>query len=237
MSFNFAEWYPAEECTDGPGSGAKALMSYLLDEHSHGENWGIYNCRAIVGGSTTSAHGEGRALDIGMPKANDGEGSALGYEVVEHVGEYAAELGVMAIIYDRRIWSRRSPDGRLYTGRHPHFDHVHIELTREAAAHLTKSKIRSIMRPHQGSSYEMYKEDAEPGDRTIGQFKTRPWSAGDDVEDLQRVLNAWYPSLKALERDGLFGPKTTSRVRYLQKRAGVTVDGIVGPVTWGVIGY
>jgi hypothetical protein len=193
------------------------------------------NCRTVVGGSTTSAHGEGRALDIGMPMKN-GRGSAAGHRLVKLLGTVGKKLGVQAIIYDRTIWSAKSPGGRRYTGAHPHYDHIHVELTRSAASNLTKATIRGLLNPSSGSKYGPFK-NTKPGTRTIGQFKTRAWSAGSDVKDLQSVLNAWYPKLSKLKVDGYFGPATSSRVRHLQKAASLKVDGIVGTRTWDRIGY
>ena len=60
-------------------------------------------------------------------------------------------------------------------------------------------------------------------------------SQGHKVQELQRVLNAWYPFLKPLKQDGDYGQKTADRVRYLQKRADLTVDGIAGPSTLGTL--
>lgn len=65
----------------------------------------------------------------------------------------------------------------------------------------------------------------------------RRGSTGDSVRELQRVLNAWYPRLRRLAVDGVFGPLTEERVRYLQTRANIAVDGIVGPQTWRVLGF
>lgn len=56
-------------------------------------------------------------------------------------------------------------------------------------------------------------------------------SQGDRVNELQRVLNAWYPSLTSLEEDGDYGKQTADRVSHLQERAGLEVDGIAGPET------
>lgn len=60
-------------------------------------------------------------------------------------------------------------------------------------------------------------------------------SRGPEVRNLQRVLNAWYPSQTSLAEDGIYGPKTADRVRYLQERAGLVVDGIAGPKTLGTL--
>lgn len=72
---------------------------------------------------------------------------------------------------------------------------------------------------------------------------TDPYMEGDDIKTIQRVLNAWYeatvprPDWYSLAEDGIFGPVTESAVKYLQTRARITVDGIVGPQTRGVLGF
>jgi peptidoglycan hydrolase-like protein with peptidoglycan-binding domain len=50
----------------------------------------------------------------------------------------------------------------------------------------------------------------------------------DAVSRLQSALH--------LSTDGNFGPETEAAVRRLQARHGMTVDGIVGPATWSVLG-
>lgn len=55
---------------------------------------------------------------------------------------------------------------------------------------------------------------------------------GDHVHYLQSLLNRAYPAYSRLVVDGDFGPATESVVREFQRRAGLPVDGIVGPATW-----
>ncbi|HXP37455.1 MAG TPA: peptidoglycan-binding protein [Solirubrobacteraceae bacterium] len=50
----------------------------------------------------------------------------------------------------------------------------------------------------------------------------------DAVSRLQSALH--------LSTDGNFGPETEAAVRRLQARHGLTVDGVVGPATWSVLG-
>ncbi|MGD1713727.1 peptidoglycan-binding domain-containing protein [Hydrocoleum sp. CS-953] len=56
-------------------------------------------------------------------------------------------------------------------------------------------------------------------------------STGEDVEYLQRRLNGI--SSASLVVDGIFGVATEEAVKNFQKFHGLTVDGIVGPQTWG----
>ncbi|MDY6938600.1 MAG: peptidoglycan-binding protein [Cyanobacteriota bacterium] len=54
-------------------------------------------------------------------------------------------------------------------------------------------------------------------------------SAGPDVEYLQMMLRAIGYTLSA---DGIFGARTQWGVEKFQTDRGLTVDGIVGPLTW-----
>lgn len=61
----------------------------------------------------------------------------------------------------------------------------------------------------------------------------RIYSSGDDVKFLQERLNAQPPTAyPLLILDGKFGAKTLARVKEYQGNNALTVDGIVGPLTW-----
>jgi peptidoglycan hydrolase-like protein with peptidoglycan-binding domain len=67
-----------------------------------------------------------------------------------------------------------------------------------------------------------------PGQPTIA-----PGATGNAVRRLQRALRR-TPDLD-LSVDGVFGPKTETAVKDFQQGAGLVVDGIVGPLTWGAL--
>jgi N-acetylmuramoyl-L-alanine amidase len=62
------------------------------------------------------------------------------------------------------------------------------------------------------------------GDRTL--YLRSPAFRGDDVRELQRILNAL--GFDAGKRDGIFGPRTAEGVREFQRNVAARVDGIVG---------
>lgn len=63
--------------------------------------------------------------------------------------------------------------------------------------------------------------------------KLRTGSEGAQVKILQRGLNATLG--EDLVVDGKFGSATTSAVKRYQSSRGLSVDGVVGPATWGAL--
>lgn len=231
----FSPWYPAERCTAGPGAGSRALMAHVLATFGKARNWGIYNCRTVRGGVTTSAHGEGRAIDVGFP-LDGGRGSSYGYALVNAIlaaGPW--RLGVMAIIYDRRIWSAKSPGGRPYTGAAPHYDHVHVELTRSAAARLTRATVAAVL----GGNASLPDTGGDDGARFPGASAFRVGHSHPAVTVLDRRLIA-HGYARHHDGDGyqpgpVFTRYTRDNVAEFQRAQGwkgEDADGIPGPQTW-----
>lgn len=193
-------------------------------------NLGIYNCRPVRGGGTWSLHSEGRALDIGLPMAPDGTGTPFGHRLVNRLREAGDDLGIQCMIYDRRIWSAKSPGpgGRPYTGVSPHYNHIHVELGWHAARNLDLERIaralgdRSTPGP-KPVKFERYNRKAEPGQRRL-----RLGSAGDDVKAVQRRIG----SQRCGKPDGYFGRSTKAGVRWYQDLRGIKPNGVVQSETW-----
>jgi peptidoglycan hydrolase-like protein with peptidoglycan-binding domain len=228
----FVGWEAAARCTGGPQPGAVALMNWILEHYGrHGAyNLGIYNCRPVRGGGTWSLHSEGRALDIGLPVGSDGTGTVRGHRLVERLRELGEPLGVQCMIYDRRIWSAKSPgpEGRSYTGVSPHYNHIHLELCWKSARNLDADRVARVLggNPVPGPrdvSFAPYNRTAAPGHRRL-----RLGSAGDDVKAVQEHIGPQ----RCGDPDGYFGHKTKSGVRWFQDLRGIKPDGVVGKATW-----
>jgi peptidoglycan hydrolase-like protein with peptidoglycan-binding domain len=94
--------------------------------------------------------------------------------------------------------------------------------TDEPQPEVRKRKTREV-------SYEPYRAGVKVGGRSVGLG-----SVGDDVARLQRMLNRRGADLVL---DGIFGPKTETAVKKLQRAVKVKADGVVGRTTWGALGW
>lgn len=142
---NWAPWTGCPGCDDGPQPGGTALLAWLLGAYPAGRSLGIFNCRPVVGTSALSIHSCGRAVDYDPDGTRGADGFGVGRRIAARLGQHGRRLGVQAVIYNRTIWSRVSPNGRPYRGVHPHDDHLHIELTPAAGARLTLATLRAVL--------------------------------------------------------------------------------------------
>lgn len=133
-------WRGTSGCGGSFSQGASFLKTWVKDAYPQVTSVGGYSCRRIRGGSSMSVHATGRAIDIHFPLDRGQADNGLGDPVANYFLEHADEMGVQLIIWDRSIWSSsRSGTARFreYTGQHPHHDHIHLELTPEAAQKRT----------------------------------------------------------------------------------------------------
>jgi hypothetical protein len=106
-------------------------------------------------------------------------------------------------------------------------DEMHFEICRDAAA-VTAVATRIWRGP----------PTPNPVPPTDGRYPTlRKGSKGVNVKALQSRLNRDYPAYSKLTVDGDFGSSTEAVVREFQRRAGLTVDGVVGLKTWQRLGF
>jgi hypothetical protein len=227
MARNFATWVSGKKCTGSVTPGAKALMAGVLEFESRATNLGIYNCRTVRGGSDTSVHAEGRAIDIGMPMRS-GRPTSHGHALCKLLIDNADKLGLQAVIYDRKIYSKKSPNGRAYTGVHPHYDHLHVELSWNAANKLTLATVRAVLKG----------EAPKPAPKPTPKPEPKPTlkklpvlSKGDRDDVLVPFLKRFFWA-KPPNQDEVFGTGLQAKVRAYQLSKGLVGDGVVGPLTY-----
>ena len=131
-------WTNSAACGGKLLPGGHKLGEYLLDHFPVVTSVGGYACRRNTADSSRmSVHGTGRALDVFIPTtggaADNGQGDTLANWLVTH----AKQIGVQLVIWDRSVWRSNGTNTGAYTGPNPHIDHIHVELTNEAAALTT----------------------------------------------------------------------------------------------------
>jgi hypothetical protein len=134
-------WIGEEGCGGGLLEGSAVLREYIADYFPQAWSIGGYACRPIVGDpDSMSVHATGRALDVMIYPVGYPDGTAADNEMGDPIANWlivnAERIGIQQIIWDRWLWRAEDPAGqkdRAYTGEHPHNDHIHLELSVEAA--------------------------------------------------------------------------------------------------------
>lgn len=183
----------------------KALRTYA------GERWGlrdlgIYNRRPIRNGVLWSSHAYGAALDLGYT-----DRATLDAEVLPFLIGNSFELGIQRVHdYQRsRYWQA----GRGWINSSPGKGGAWIHVETHPDAWYNDQPIGqrdTATTPHRAPAY--------PG------IAKKLGSTGEAVKLIQRRLG--------LVDDGNFGPVTNRAVMQFQAAKGLTIDGIVGRMTW-----
>lgn len=141
-SSQWINYQSAAGCSGGPQPGAQDLSAFIQAAFPNVAGVGIYNCRSIQGGSAWSLHAEGRALDIMIPldpAQPYGANNAIGDPVAAWLMEHAQEIGIQSFSWDRTIFygNEAFPKHHCLSIANGHWDHLHVELTWDAANRLT----------------------------------------------------------------------------------------------------
>lgn len=134
----YGSYQPQVSCDPVAKPGVLAFRG-LINRQFGGGDLGITRSCSVGG---TSEHKEGRAWDYALNWHNPRD-RAKAKRVIEWLTEPVARdparrakrLGVMYMIWNRRIWS--SGGWRPYTGTSPHRDHIHFSFTWNGAMRRT----------------------------------------------------------------------------------------------------
>lgn len=142
----FASPWGERECDQTPKPGVEAFAKFVV-EHQGGRYGRIVGPCGV-----RSGHASGRAFDW-MIEADLPDERQAAEELLKWLLARDAEMfrraGLRYVIWDRQIFSSRSPAWRPYDGydasgacpsppcRHPHRNHVHFSFSREGAAGQT----------------------------------------------------------------------------------------------------
>ncbi|MDQ4085242.1 MAG: peptidoglycan-binding protein [Actinomycetota bacterium] len=204
--------------------GVRRLRNLALDSYGRGYDGGI--TRSCVSGGP-SEHKEGRAWDWMLDAGNRAHRAAAGdflAWLTRNGGLQARRLGVMYVIYNRKIWSAYSADEgwRAYSGYSPHTDHIHLSLSWAGARGRTSFWTGRVARTDYGPCVVFRGQMARLTDRA------NPRPCPSPVAAVRR----------SRRESARFGAQDSLAVRRAQQRLGIAATGDFDRTTWAAVkGY
>jgi len=161
--------------------------------------------------------------------ANAGDNTVQGIDVATGSVGLAIPTGArpVALVHDgQRLWVANADDRTLQVVDVQNYQIEIVQPTATPIPSLTPTLLYTL------TPTPTEAPPAPELDRTLS--LTDPRMRGDDVLYLQnRLLALGYEEVGI--PDGVFGPMTEAAVRHFQQRNGITIDGKVGPITWGIL--
>ncbi|MEM7608245.1 MAG: hypothetical protein AAF411_23065, partial [Myxococcota bacterium] len=146
-----SDWCTHPACS-GAHPGTQAIAEYIIARWPDATNLGVAGCRRNTNnGAYLSVHAIGRAIDIGIPLADGDANNGLGDQIANWLVTNARHIGIQRVGWDgswfngengfgARMCSRSCGDADYPWGCwpcNPHVDHLHIEVSLDAAAQRT----------------------------------------------------------------------------------------------------
>jgi hypothetical protein len=181
------------------------------------DDWGWAD-RPVRGGTDTSNHAGGYAVDLNATKWSLGSAASI----------YLTQAEIDRVHAKLREYGGVLRWGADYEGR---TDPMHVEVIG------TPAQVQAVWDRIRGAVAPPIVPAASVTPHPAGRPVIQKGAKGQAVKDLQLKLKTAYPLYaKNLVVDGDFGAKTDAAVREFQRRSGLVVDGIVGPRTWAKLG-
>ena len=202
--------------------GVRKLRTLALNTYQQGHDGGVTRS-CVVGGQ--SEHKEGRAWDWMLNVNNTAERRAaadfLGW-LTNNNGVQARRLGVMYVIYNRRMWRTYDPAWTAYSGSSPHTDHIHLSFGWAGARGKTSFWTGRVAAPDYGPCPVFNSQMAPLTQRA------NPEPCAEPVRMVRRTGR----------RTAMFGAVDKRPVRRAQGILGLPVTGDFDTATWRAVkGY
>lgn len=224
--------------------GVRKLRDLAIRTYGMGSLSGVI--RSCVSGGQ-SEHKEGRAWDWMLSVADPAQKAVAGDFLAwltkkgpdGRPGLQARRLGVMYVIYNRRIWRTYRPGWDTYTGAVPHTDHIHISFTwagaRARTSFWTGTVAENDLGPCVVFSGQLARLTTRPNTRgcraavAAVRGSRRPVvmygvSGSQTVRNAQRMLGAPVT--------GTFDRRTWRSVKAYQAAHDLPMTGVVDKLTW-----
>lgn len=238
---DFAAYVGQVLCDPEAEPGVTAFAKLVLATYPGTRSNGIVRACSVGG---QSEHKEGRAWDWDVPVNDPAKNAAatamlswlLARDGAGNEAAMARRLGVMYMVYDRKIWSAYKADlgWRPYTGSNPHTDHVHFSFSWAGAYRHTSYWTGTVATEEPAPGAVVTPRPAPaPAPTPAAPPASTPTSvlrqgmSGPDVTSLQTLLG--------IAATGDFNPATRAAVVAFQTAQGLAADGVVGRLTWAAL--
>jgi peptidoglycan hydrolase-like protein with peptidoglycan-binding domain len=239
-----AGYQPQVSCAAEPMRGTAMLRALVLQSYGVGHDGGAIRSCASGG---QSEHKEGRAWDwmVDMSDRRERRAAAdfISWLTAEGTdgqpGLMARRLGVMYVIFNKKMWASYRGTWTDYSGGSPHTDHVHISLSWNGGRGLTSFWAGRVSATDLGPCTEFTGQPATVATRRL-QVSPCPASATSPFSSKRPVL--WLgntgesvrlaQTLLEVSPSGTFGTATRSAVLEYQRRGDLPRTGSVDKPTW-----